>query len=109
MFDEIFFPRAAEKHRAASLAEPRAGYLRHLEKIGTCRSTLRKCANDHLNLVRLLNPQEDDRIGIHAIEAAAMIWSRPKGRRCDRVSHRQGPQTVYQPRHRSAALFGQAR
>jgi integrase/recombinase XerD len=84
MFDEIFFPRAAEKHRAASLAEPRAGYLRHLEKIGTCRSTLRKCANDHLNLVRLLNPQEDDRIGIHAIEAAAMIWSRPKGRRCDR-------------------------
>jgi hypothetical protein len=57
MFDEIFFPRTAEKHRAAPLAEPRARYLRHLKEIGARRSVLRKCANDHLNLVRLLNPQ----------------------------------------------------
>lgn len=75
MFEEIFFPRIAEKHRAAPLAEPRARYLRHLKEIGTCRSTLRKCANDHLNLVRLLIPQEDDRISIRGIEAAATIWS----------------------------------
>ncbi len=86
MFEEIFFPRTAEKHRAAPLAEPRARYLRHLKEIGTCRSTLRKCANDHLNLVRLLNPQEDDRISIRGIEAAATIWSQPKGRRCDRAA-----------------------
>lgn len=83
MFEEIFFPRTAEKHRAAPLAEARARYLRHLEEIGARRSTLRKCANDHLNLVRHLIPQERDRIGIHEVEAAATIWSRPKGRRCD--------------------------
>ena len=86
MFEEIFFPRTAEKHRAAPLAEPRARYLRHLKETGTCRSNLRKCANDHLNLVWLLNPQEDDRISIHAIDAAATIWSRPKGRRYDRAA-----------------------
>jgi integrase/recombinase XerD len=86
MFDEIFFPRTAEKHRAAALAEPRARYLRHLKEIGTRRSALRKCANDHLNLVRLLNPQDDDRISIHGIETAAAIWSRPKGRRCDNAA-----------------------
>ncbi len=86
MFDEIFFPRTAEKHRSAPLAEPRARYLRHLKEIGTRRSTLRKCANNHLNLVRLLNLQEDDRISIQGIEAAVAIWSRPKGRRCDEAA-----------------------
>jgi integrase/recombinase XerD len=89
MFDEIFFPRTAEKHRAAPLAEPRAWYLRHLREIGACRSALRKCANDHLNLVRLLNPKEDDRISILGIETAATIWSRPKGRRCDEAATAQ--------------------
>jgi integrase/recombinase XerD len=82
MFDEIFFPRTAGIHRVAPIAEPRARYLRHLKEIGAGRGTLRKCANNHLNLVRLLNPREDGRINIHEIEAAAAIWSRPKGRRC---------------------------
>ena len=82
MFEEIFFPRTAEKHRAAPLAEPRGRYLHHLKEIGASRSTLRKCATDHLNLVRLLNPREDGQISIHGIEAAATAWSRPKGRRC---------------------------
>lgn len=86
MFEEIFFPRTAEKHRAAPLAEARARYLRHLKEIGTRRSTLRKCANDHLNLVRDLIPQEHDRIGLHEVEVVAAIWSRPKGRRCDRAA-----------------------
>lgn len=82
MFEEIFVPRTAEKHRAATLAEQRARYLRHLKEIGTSRATLRKCANAHLNLVRLLNLQGDDRISIQGIEAAATIWSQPKGRGC---------------------------
>ncbi|MCF3948923.1 tyrosine-type recombinase/integrase [Acidiphilium iwatense] len=86
MFEEIFFPRTAAKHRAAPLAEPRARYLRHLKETGACRSTLRKCASDHLNLVRLLNPREDGQISIHGIEAAATIWSRPKGRRSDEAA-----------------------
>jgi site-specific recombinase XerD len=86
MFEEIFFPRTAEMYRAAPLAEPRARHLRHLKELGTSRSTLRKCANDQLNLVRRLNLQEADRISIHRIEAAATIWSRPKGRRCNRAA-----------------------
>ena len=86
MFEEIFFPRTAEVYRAAPLAEPRARHLRHLKELGTSRSTLRKCANDQLNLVRRLNLREADRISIHRIEAAATIWSRPKGRRCNRAA-----------------------
>jgi integrase/recombinase XerD len=86
MFEEIFFPRTAQKHRAAPLAEPRARYLRHLKEMGTRRSTLRKCANAHLNLVRILKLREDERISIQGIEAAAKIWSQPNGRRCDRVA-----------------------
>jgi integrase/recombinase XerD len=86
MFEEIFFPRTAEMYRAAPLAEPRARYLRHLKELSASRSILRKCANDQLNLVRRLNLQEGDRISIHRIEAAATIWSRPKGRRCNRAA-----------------------
>lgn len=86
MFEEIFFPRTAAQHRAAPLAEQRAGYLRHLKEIGTSRATLRKCANNHLNLVCLLGVQGCDRISMQDIEAAATVWSRPKGRRCEEAA-----------------------
>ena len=82
MFEEIFFPRNAERYRAEPLVEQRERYLRHLQELGTSRSTLRKCANDQLSLIQLLDLQGDDRASIHRIEAAATIWSRPKGRRC---------------------------
>lgn len=82
MFEDIFFPQTAAKQRAAPLADQRARYLRHLKEIGIRRATLRKCANDHLNLVCLLSIQDSDRISIHDIEAAATIWSKPQGRRC---------------------------
>jgi hypothetical protein len=77
MFEEIFFPRTAEKHRAAPLAEPRARYLRHLKEIGISRSTLRKCANDHLNLVRILLSREEDSIDpdLHAAAAGCFTGS----------------------------------
>ena len=84
MFEEIFFPRTAEKYRAAPLVEQRERYLVHLKGLGTARSTLRKCANDQLSLVRLLNLQEEDQVSSHRLEAAATNWSRPKGRRCTR-------------------------
>jgi site-specific recombinase XerD len=82
MFEDIFFPRTAAQQRAAPLAEQRAGYLRYLKEIGTRRATLRKCANDHLNLVCHLGIQDSDRFSIQGIEAAATIWSKPNGRRC---------------------------
>jgi len=84
MFEEIFFPRTAEKYRAGPLVEQRERYLVHLKGLGAARSTLRKCANDQLSLVRLLNLQEDDRVSSHRLEAAATNWSRPNGRRCTR-------------------------
>lgn len=47
---------------------------------------MRKCANDHLNLVCLLGVQDSDRISMQDIEAAAAIWSMPEGRRCKEVA-----------------------
>ncbi|SEF14881.1 Phage integrase family protein [Rhizobiales bacterium GAS191] len=74
------------KYQTAPLAEPRARYLHHLKGLGTCRTTLRKSANDQLSLVLLLDLREGDRVSIPRIEAAAAIWSQPKGRRCNRAA-----------------------
>jgi len=84
MFEEIFFPKTAEKYRAGPLAEQRERYLVHLAGLGSTRRSLRKCASDQLSLVRLLNLRGDDQVSIHRIEAAAIIWSGPQGRRCKR-------------------------
>ena len=84
MFEEIFFPRTAERYRAAPLFEQRERYLVHLTETGARRPTLRKCANDQLSLARLLGLKEGGRVRVPEIEFATAIWSRPKGRRCDR-------------------------
>lgn len=84
MFEEIFFPRTAERYRAAPLVEQRERYLVHLKETGARRSTLRKCANDQLSLGRLLNLKEGSRVRLLRIEAVTAIWSQPKARRCDR-------------------------
>lgn len=83
MFEEIFLPRTAERYRAVPLVEQRERYLVHLKETGAKRSTLRKCANDQLSLVRLLN-LKGGRVRLSQIEAATATWSQPKGRRCDR-------------------------
>ena len=90
MFEEIFFPRNAARYRAAPLVEVRERYLVHLKETGARRSTLRKCANDQLSLVRLLNLKDGDRASRSQMEAAAATWSQPKGRRCD---HAASPKT----------------
>ena len=84
MFEEIFFPKTAEKYQAAPLVDQRERYLVHLKETGARRPTLRKCASDQLSLVRLLNLQKEDRVSSDQLEAAAKNWSRPKGRRCSR-------------------------
>jgi site-specific recombinase XerD len=86
MFDDIFFPHNARKYRAAPLAEQRERYLVHLKTTGATRSTLRRCANDQLNLVRLLDLKDGDRVSRRQVEAAAAQWAQPKGRRCDRAA-----------------------
>jgi integrase/recombinase XerD len=84
MFEEIFFPRTAEKYRAAPLVEQRERYLVHLKETGARRPTLRQYANDQLSLVRLLKLKEGSKVHVSQIDAATAIWSQPKGRRCDR-------------------------
>ena len=84
MFEEIFLPPAAAKHRNAPLADLRAGYLLQLKAGGGRRTTLRKHANAHLNLVRLLDLRDGDRISLNDIETAARLWANPEGRRSDR-------------------------
>lgn len=84
MFEEIFFPRTAERYRAAPLVEQRERYLVHLRETGARRTTLRKCANDQVSLVRLLKLNEGSRVRLSQIEAGTAIWSQPKARRCDR-------------------------
>jgi integrase/recombinase XerD len=86
MFEAIFFPQTAERYRTASLSESRAHYLRHLNELGACRTTLRKNANDQLSLVRLLDLREGVRVSIPQIEAAAAIWALPKGHRYARAA-----------------------
>ncbi len=86
MFDDIFFPHTAERYRAAPLPEQRERYLVHLKETGARRSTLRKCANVQLSLVRLLDLKAGERVNRSQVEAAAATWSQPKGRRCDRAA-----------------------
>src|SRR3954463_11767549 len=89
VFDDIFFPRTAEKYRAAPLVGQRERYLVHLKATGARRSTLRKCANDQLSLVRLLDLKDGDRVSRSQIQVAAALWSQPRGRRCDRAASRK--------------------
>lgn len=86
MFEAIFYPRTAERYRTAPLSESRTQYLRHLNELGACRTTLRKTANDQLSLVRLLDLREGDRVSILQIEAAAAIWALPTGHRYARAA-----------------------
>jgi site-specific recombinase XerD len=50
---------------------------------------LRKCANDQLSLVRLLDLKDGEPVNRAQIEAAAARWSQPRGRRCDRAATRK--------------------
>jgi integrase/recombinase XerD len=90
MFEEFFFSRNAARYRAAPFVEVRERFLVHLKQTGARRSTLRKCANDQLSLVRLLHLKDGNRVSRSQIEAAAATWSQPKGRRCD---HAASPKT----------------
>lgn len=89
MFAEIFFPRTAERYRAAPLVEQRERYLVHLKTTGARRSSLRKCANDQLSLMRLLDLQNGQLVSRAQIEAAAARWSQPRGRRCNWAASRK--------------------
>ena len=76
MLEELFtLPRTLKKQRTAPFAEQRLRYLLHLKETGASRSTLLKCANDLLSVVRLLDLRAGVPVGISQIEAATEIWS----------------------------------
>jgi integrase/recombinase XerD len=82
LFEELFMlPRILKKHRTAPFAEQRLCYLQHLKETGASRPTLLKCAYDLLSVVRLLDLAAGEPVRISQIEAAATIWSQPRGRR----------------------------
>jgi site-specific recombinase XerD len=93
MFEEIFLPKTAEKYRSAPFADERARSLRQLKETGAVRGTLLKHANGQLNLVRLLNLKPGDRVTLQQIEAAAMLWSQPMGRRWKKEASAKARQT----------------
>lgn len=87
MLEELFdLPRTIERHRSAPFCEHRVRYLHYLRDSGARRSTLLKSVNDLLNVVRLLDLKEGEKVQVSRIEAAAAVWSRPKGRRCSRAA-----------------------
>ena len=85
MFETLFTrPGFAERYRAAPLLDERLGYLEHCAQGGAPRQTLRTIAVRQVNLVRLLDLHEGDRVSVTSVAAAADQWSLPGGRRCSR-------------------------
>ena len=55
MFDQFFkCPLALSRHRTGPLLEERLAYLRHLANQGYAQRTLRRTAQDHLAILKLL-------------------------------------------------------
>ena len=109
MFEEIFFPRTAERYRAAPLVEQRERYLVHLKETGARRSTLRKCANDQLSLVRLLDLKEGEQGAPFADRGRGRNLVAAEGTQVRPAGVAQGENALCQPRGPMAALPGLAR
>lgn len=78
MFEALFIcAPLIERHLTAPLAEERVEYLRHLEKLGGQRDSLRKLAANLLRLVRLLELTVARPVRVAEVEAAAKEWWRP--------------------------------
>ena len=72
MFETLFTrPDIVERCRAARLPDERLGYLEHCAQGGASRCTLRGIARHQVNLVRLLDLHEGERVSVARVEAAA--------------------------------------
>ena len=81
MFETLFTrPGIVGRNRAAPLLEERLGYLEHCAEGGARLKTLRVIAAHQINLVRLLDLHEGERVSVTRVEAAADQWSLPGGR-----------------------------
>ena len=87
MFEDLFVKRGAiASYRAAPLLKERLSYLSHCAQAGARPATLRTIAAHQTKLIQLLDCHEGDRVSVDRIEAAAVRWSRPGGRRCSQVA-----------------------
>lgn len=87
MFDDLFTrPGILHRYLAVPLFDERLSYLAHCAEGGARRGTLRTIAAHQVNLVRLLDLHEGERVSVTRIEAAAAQWSLPGGRRCRRAA-----------------------
>ncbi|MYA89683.1 MAG: tyrosine-type recombinase/integrase [Boseongicola sp. SB0662_bin_57] len=85
MFERLFTDGSTiERYRTAPLLDERLRWLGHCADSGARQCTLRSIAGCQLHLVRLLDLQVGDRIGITRVEAAAQQWSLPGVRRFSR-------------------------
>ena len=83
MFDDLFtHPGIIGRYRDAPLLDERLSYLVHSAEGGARRGTLRTIAAHQFNLVHLLDLRARERVSFTRIQAAAVQWSLPGGRRC---------------------------
>ncbi len=85
MFEDLFIdPGTIARYRSTPLGAERLSYLEHCAHEGARRRTLREVAAHQTRLVHLLDLREAARVSMRRIEAVAMHWSRPDGRRSHR-------------------------
>ena len=87
MFEGLFTDGSAVKsYRTAPLLAERLRYLEHLSQTGARPYTLCRIAANQVDLVRLLDLRDGDRVDAARIEAAAEQWLTPEGRRIRRAA-----------------------
>ena len=85
MFEDLSIdPGTIARYRSTPLMGERLSYLEHWAHEGARRRTLREVAAHQTSLVHLLDLREATRVSMRRIEAVAMHWSRPDGRRSHR-------------------------
>lgn len=88
MFETIFVPWAAHRHRLAPLLREREEFLTHLQRRGTGRTILSVYAATLNQIVRFLKLKRLRRVRVTEIEFAARHWANYRGKhRC----HPAGP------------------
>jgi integrase/recombinase XerD len=80
MFETVFNPRAAHRHRLAPLLREREEFLTHLQRRGTGRGCLRTYASRLNQIVRFLKLKKPRRVRPSEIKNAARRWAHYQGK-----------------------------
>jgi integrase/recombinase XerD len=80
MFETLFNPQSADRHRFAPLRQEREEFLRYLQHRGTGRNCLRIYASRLNQIVRFLKLRRLRRVRTCEIKNAARRWARYRGK-----------------------------